>query len=464
MSISRRTLWIAGGSAMAALLVVGYVAADATDVLPGPLTTEEPWPEASPFPTPTLPAQLAAAQVLPGWSDTAPIPTAAGLAPALDALRSAPEVGTPPGVLVVDVATGQVLAGAEGEVPRSPASTTKVLTGAAAVATLDLASRIPTTAVLGGSDEVYLVGAGDMALSAGAGDPNAVLGHAGLADLAEQVAAALTERGTSSVVLRVDDSAFERVSQARGWSAIDFTGGYVAPIQALGVDLGVIPGRTLRDTDPAMGAGTAFAQALSERGIEVREGPARAQAPADGLELARVESAPLGDLLDLAMAESSNTLTEVFGRLVAIESGQPANFDGATSAVLTAVANLGIDVSGTVLDDTCGLSSLNRVSPQVLTAVLVEAEGDPAMKALVTALPVAGLEGTLANRWIEAGLVRAKTGTLQGVVSLTGYAPTADGRLLAFAVMADGVPYAGAYAARVEVDEFVNSLLACGCR
>lgn len=463
--VGRKRRVIVASSVVVALagLAVGYVAADGAGIVPGPFTTAEPWPEPEPFPTPTLSAPLVLPQVLPAPAAGAPLPTAAGLQGALDALRSAPEVGTPPGVLVVDLATGEPITGADPALHRIPASTTKVLTAAAAVATLDLTSRLPTTAVLTGTDQVILVGGGDIALAAGAGDPAAVVGRAGLGDLATATAAALSQRGLASVTLRVDDSLFGGSTQAQGWSSIDFTGGYVAPIQPLGIDVGLIDGRDQRDTDPAASAARVFAEALRAAGIEVREGPSRTSAPEDAAELARVESAPLGQILDQAMADSDNTLTEVFGRLVAIAAGQPATFDGAATATLSTIANLGVDVTGTVLNDASGLSSQNRVSPQLLADLLVLGATDPAMRPLAVSLPVAGLEGTLAERNLDDGQVRAKTGTLPGVVSLAGYTVTADGRAVAFAVMADGVPTAGSYAARLEIDEWVRTLTACGC-
>ncbi|HCX85564.1 MAG TPA: D-alanyl-D-alanine carboxypeptidase/D-alanyl-D-alanine-endopeptidase [Micrococcales bacterium] len=459
---TRRVLVGGVGALVAIGLVTGYVAADARGLVPGPFTTDAPWPEAEPFPTPTISTPLPAAAVLPSLDDSAPVPTAAGLADAVAALRARPEVGTPPGLIVVDAASGDVLADADAHAARLPASTTKVLTAAAAVSTLDLEATLPTTARLDG-DTLYLVGGGDMALAAGAGDPSAVLGRAGLGDLADRTVAALQAAGTTSVALRFDDTLFDRTPRAQGWSEIDLSGGFVAPIQAMGIMLGVVDGQVRRDSTPSDTAAETFAQALRDRGIEVREGPSRSFVPDGATEVARVESAPLVDLLDLAMADSSNTLTEVFGRLVAVDAGLPATFEGAASGVLNAVANLGIDVTGTSLADTSGLSSLNRISPRLLADVLVKAATDPQLRPLVVALPVAGLEGTLAGRSLDDGLVRAKTGTLPSVVSLAGYTPTADGRLLVFAVIADGVPTAGSYAARLEIDAWVRSLTACGC-
>lgn len=460
----KRRAAVAGATVVVLVgLGAGWIAADGAGIVPGPLTTAEPWPTPEPFPTPSSPAVPAVPQVLASPAAGAPLPTAAGLQPALDALRSAPEVGTPPGAIVVDAATGETITGVDQGVARLPASTTKVLTAAAAVATLDLDARLATTTLLVGADEVMLVGGGDMALAAGAGDPAAVVGHAGLGDLATTTAAALTQRGVASVTLRVDDNLFEGPGAAPGWSSIDFTGGFVAPIEPLAVDLARVPGRDQRDTTPAMAAAGMFADALRAAGIEVREGPRSGSLPEGAGELARVESARIGDILDLAMANSDNTLSEVLGRLVAIQAGQPASFEGAASATLDAIANLGVDVTGTSLNDNSGLSSANRVSPQLLSDILLVGVNDPAMRALARSLPVSGLEGTVAARDLDAGQVRAKTGTLPSVVSLAGYTVTADGRVLAFAVMADGVPTAGSYGARLEIDEWVRSLTACGC-
>jgi D-alanyl-D-alanine carboxypeptidase/D-alanyl-D-alanine-endopeptidase (penicillin-binding protein 4) len=80
-------------------------------------------------------------------------------------------------------------------------------------------------------------------------------------------------------------------------------------------------------------------------------------------------------------------------------------------------------------------------------------------------LPVA--EGTLADRFAGSGLiagvgvVRAKTGTLTGVSSLAGTVVDADGRMLAFAVIADAVPTASS--GRAALDAVATALVGCGC-
>ena len=88
--------------------------------------------------------------------------------------------------------------------------------------------------------------------------------------------------------------------------------------------------------------------------------------------------------------------------------------------------------------------------------------------ALLSGLPVAGYDGTLFDRGdadpaTAPGTVRAKTGTLLGVHALAGTAVTADGRLLAFAVVADGAT-GSETAAEGVLDDIAATLASCGCR
>jgi D-alanyl-D-alanine carboxypeptidase/D-alanyl-D-alanine-endopeptidase (penicillin-binding protein 4) len=120
------------------------------------------------------------------------------------------------------------------------------------------------------------------------------------------------------------------------------------------------------------------------------------------------------------------------------------------------------------------LSLRDRLSPRVLTAVLTRVAAAPALRPIIAALPVAGFSGTLATRFrlapqhvlptTGAGAVRAKTGTLTGVSALAGFVTDADGRMLAFAFVADAVPLGGLLAVEAALDGIAAQLASCGCR
>lgn len=323
--------------------------------------------------------------------------------------------------------------------------------------------------MLQGDTHVVLVGGGDMMLAAGEGDPDAVNGRAGLGDLAAQVAAQVTLTGTDAVTLAVDDTLFTGPDVAPTVRATDVADGYVAPVAALAVDVARLTDDKYarREADPALAAADAFAAALEQHGLTVRGTIGREKVASSAREVGRVESAPLGEIVSYLLEESDNTLTEVVGRLVAIDAGLPGSQDAAISAVTEVVSGLGVDLDGAVLTDLSGLGTGSRLSARMLVDTLAVAAADPALRETVTGLPVAGLEGTLADRFPDGNPGRAfasaKTGSLPDVRSLAGTVVTADDRLLVFALVADKIPEGGSYGANLIFDDLVGDLAACGC-
>jgi D-alanyl-D-alanine carboxypeptidase/D-alanyl-D-alanine-endopeptidase (penicillin-binding protein 4) len=400
------------------------------------------------------------------------MPAAGVVQSRVDALVANHTLGPTTGVVVADRLTGEVLATHLPDDPRVPASTAKLLTAAAALGTLDPQGTLPTSVVAGASaEEIVLVGGGDMMLAAGAGNPSAVVGHAGMADLAAQVAKDLTLRGTTAIRLEVDDTLFSGPRLAAGWTQSEIDLGYVAPVSALAVNIGktkdgeYVP----RFTDPAMNAAKVFAQRLADAGITVVGAPTRAAAPSNARVIGRVDSAPLADVTRYALTTSDNTITEVLGRLVAVGQHLPASFDGATKAVLHALGTLGVDTGADHLSDCSGLDAGSGISPRTLVAVLLAAQDPkhPALRDIAVGVPIAGLTGTLSGRFTTgpaSGEVRAKTGSLPSVTSLAGTLTTADGRQLVFAVMADATGAVGQDAPQHVIDPFIEGLVGCGCR
>ncbi|GLY27539.1 peptidase S13 (D-alanyl-D-alanine carboxypeptidase [Kineosporia sp. NBRC 101731] len=409
-------------------------------------------------------------EVLPAVDAAAPEISATKLTERMSKLMSSKALGKSVSVDVLDPLTGEhVLSRASGTA-RTPASTAKLLTTAAALSALGPHATITTSAVFD-DDTVYLVGGGDVLLGAGESDEDAVDGHAGLATLAEQAAAALSASGPTSVKVALDDALFEGPAMAEGWDASDVTNGYVAPVYAAEISAGRLrEGNYVpRSADPGKAAVQAFAKALAEQGITVEGKITRSEAPVTATPLGKVQSATIGDQVELALDHSDNTIAEALGRLVAIERGEGATFSDTGPAVLNELAEQDVEVGGAILADGSGLSAESRIPVQVLTSVLALAAGENGaqLRPMLSGMPIAGVSGTLAERFeadsesAATGLVRAKTGTLSGVSSLAGTLVDEDGRYLVFAVMADKVP--STVAAREALDRFATGLVGCGC-
>ena len=414
-------------------------------------------------PEAVLPDLTEAAPVLASLATDGPAPDPTVLSTQLTPLLTAPGLGAGVSAEVVDVATGDVLLDVDAADPAVPASTAKLLTAAAALVTLDPASTIETTVVAGATPgEVVLVGGGDPTLSRTA-PSQSYPGAPTIADLATQVVSAMPA-GTPVTRIVVDSSLFSGPLTASGWGAGDAPSTYAAPVTASAVDgARVSPGSLARSAQPGIDAGSALADALGAPGATVVLG----QAPPGAETLATVRSAPVARLVEQALSMSDNMLAEALARQVALARDLPASFVGAAQAVTEALADAGVDVTGVALADGSGLSQQDRVPAAVLTE-LVAGAADGSLdgaSALLSGLPVAGYDGTLFDRGdagAAPGTVRAKTGTLLGVHALAGTVVTTDGRLLAFAVVADGS--GNEVAAESALDDVAAALAGCGCR
>ena len=415
---------------------------------------------------PPRPAAAANPALVP-LPESAAVPTTNGMTAALAAAVADPNLGNLTG-RITDAQTGQQIWEQRADVPMQPASTNKLLTTAAALLTLDRNARVATTVRAADQTRmpgtVVLVGGGDPTLSAAPpGVQTWYHGAARISDLADQV----RKSGVTATAVQVDTSLFSGPDMAPGWDPEDIGGGDIAPIQSVMLDAGRIQPTTIesrRSVTPALDAGRALAVAL---GVD----PARvtfAPGPADGRQLASVQSAPLmGRLLEM-MNTSDNVMAECIAREVAKATGRPLSFAGGVDAVLSKLAAEKVDVTGASLVDSSGLSVADLLTAKNLDEVVNAAAGPdhPGLRPLVDLLPVAGGSGTLSNRFFDAdvaksptGWLRAKTGSLTKTNALAGIVTDTGGRVLTFAFISNNAGISG----RTAIDALAGVLRTCGC-
>jgi D-alanyl-D-alanine carboxypeptidase/D-alanyl-D-alanine-endopeptidase (penicillin-binding protein 4) len=401
---------------------------------------------------------------------TAPLPSPAALTARLTGPMRGAGLGQNLTGVVIDAATGRSLYNSNAGQPAVPASTTKLVTAVAVLASAGPDRRL-TTSVVRSDRGVILVGGGDPTLTT-VNRKNAYPKYASLADLAKQTAAALKAAGTTHVTVDYDTSAYQGSTMAPGWKQLYFSPeGDVAPVTALELDAGrTVPGvqYTPRVPNPPLAAAQRFAQMLTSRGVTAHVG-SRTTAPKGARRLGAVQSPPVSVLVEQLLTHSDDDIAEAMARLVAINLHQPPTFAGGAAATRQVLAGLGVG-GGIQIFDGSGLSHDNRITPSALAEVLALAASPahPELHTVLSGMPVAGFSGTLDDRFDTGtasagrGLVRAKTGTLDGVNTLAGVVEDADGRLLAFAFMANRVQSPDA--AISALDTLAASLAGCGCR
>ncbi len=433
-----------------------------------------------------LPATVHPAPVLAAGGLSGPLPAGRSLGSRLSALLASGVLGSSVGAVVADPLSGQVLFSAAGSAPSAPASTAKLATAVAALAAEGPGARFTTRVVQGGAPgQIVLVGGGDPTLTASAPPRSDYPQPATLAALAAQTARALTAEHRSAVQLSYDTSLFTGPALAPGWTMDYVTTGNVTPITSLEVDQGRLtasgkpedaddPDNFLpRSLTPAADAARVFATLLARRGIRVARRVSAGTAPSQAVAVASVSSPPLSSVVQWMLSESNNVIAENLARQVALAAGAPASFSGAAAATQEVLRRAGA-AGGIHLVDGSGLSPDDRISPDALVGLvrLAASTGHPGLRPAITGMPVAGFSGTLAAGQsvfgglgaYAPGVVRAKTGNLDTVVTMAGLADDRDGRLLAFAFMAGRVPAGDLQAAATVIVRLAATVASCGCR
>lgn len=353
-----------------------------------------------------------------------------------------------------------------------PASTTKVVTSAAALLALG-PDHVFTTDVRRSGSRLTLVGGGDPFLERGPTDDGVAWPYPARADLrtlARRTSETLAADGTRRVSLSYDASLFSGPAVNPTWESDYVSSGEASPTSALWVDRGKVQGGTGRVADPAAEAARSFVAALTDAGVTVVGTPVAGRARSDATDVASVDSPPLGEIVQRLLDVSDNDAAEVLLRHVGVAESGEGSITAGRAGVRRLLGEAGVELGKTVLHDGSGLSRDNRLDPSVLVQVLQLAGSDaePGLRPVVTGLPVAGFTGSLTDRMDQGpaagrGRVRAKTGTLRNISSLAGLATDVDGRVMVFVIMADRIPASSALVGRTTIDSAAAALGACRC-
>jgi D-alanyl-D-alanine carboxypeptidase/D-alanyl-D-alanine-endopeptidase (penicillin-binding protein 4) len=335
-----------------------------------------------------------------------------------------------------------------------PASAMKLATAMAALDLLGadakfttrfIANKPPENGVIEG--DLFVVGGGDPLLSTS--------GYKTVFDDPDQfyedfsaIADALSESGIRSITgdLIGDDSRYDDVRWVSTWPARYQVGGTVAPLSALLVNDGntgytdtpneATTNRKAGDS-PLLFVQT-LRTVLNSKGIAVGGVATTGQAPDDAEEISTFDSVPMSEVLTEMLKNSDNTTAEI----VLKEIGLQAKGQGTTAAGIEAtkesLKRQGFTIDDLVMLDGSGLDTGNRMSCELSLALVEAVSQKPEFS---DALPLGGKNGTLRKRMLatpSTGKVRAKTGTLNSVNALAGFADTPRGNTLSFAFIHNG--------------------------
>ena len=356
--------------------------------------------------------------------------------------------------LVVDEGGRRLLAH-DAAVPLIGASTQKLVTATVALEHFGADHRLATVAkaaaVSNGvvDGDLWLVGGGDPLLQTA--DYTAAFDRQPLIwnDLAP-LADAIVEAGVRAVSGRVvgDESRYDRVRYVPSWRSTYIADNDAGPLSALSVNDGFVawaaplPREQEDNTpapDPARYAAEVLTRLLTERGVAVGGPPSSGTAPDDVSAIATLPSLPMGEIVAELLTQSDNNTAELLLKEIGVSVAGEGSTAAGARATAEVIAQLRLPGDGAVIVDGSGLERADKVTCQLLVAMLerVGPQSD-----LARGLAVAGVSGTLAERFENspvAGKLRAKTGSLFDVAALAGFVDGHSGNILTFALVTNSL-------------------------
>ena len=309
-----------------------------------------------------------------------------------------------PSVSLIDVSTGKVVFESNANSPRKPASLMKLLSASATLRYLDPSKTFATSLALGPTLESVVID--------GEYDPWISMNSKEAIKMRRTSFYALASKSLSVIAQRSG----EPVKKLQVYYN-DLYSKDVANFKAYYKKRGVIA--TIVSVSDSKAKSLATEQIFYSTSPTVKE------------------------IMNWFLVWSDNVVSERMARLASRAAGNQFNEQGVAKTFDKVLRELGIDPSKIIVKDASGLSKQNKLTANILSQLLYKIHSDPLFSQLIDGLPVSGKTGTLSKRYIESapqavGLVKAKTGTLSGTVSLAGYVQSGD-REYAFTIIADNI-------------------------
>ena len=197
---------------------------------------------------------------------------------------------------------------------------------------------------------------------------------------------------------------------------------------------------TVNIEDPTLYTATVFSELLGNNHIKIDGHILKGISPADAETLGVHNSQPLRDVVENTNKISDNLSAELLLKTVgAFRRGEPGTAKKGLQAMREFLQETGTDSSSYYVVDGSGVSRYDVINANLIVRLLRYMYNDFTVSSeYLTSLPIAGVDGTIQNRMIGTaaqGKLRAKTGSLKGVSSLSGYVPTQDGDVWAFSIL-----------------------------
>ncbi|CAB4336178.1 unannotated protein [freshwater metagenome] len=307
-----------------------------------------------------------------------------------------------PAVMVLDKLTGEVVYQNNASSPRKPASVLKILTAAAAYTHLSPTDSY-TTSLWQGLDSKTVVIQGGL-------DPWISYDH--------KVATKMKRTSLSAIQWSAIEYLQENNSDSLQGTRILYNNLFPQDIAVIKKYL------KFRKVD-----------------IELKKSTSKAAVNQSTALITTSQSPQLSRIIDWALTWSDNLLSDRIARAAADSAGFTRDFAGVQRTFKKLLTDFNIDASGLVVKDGSGLSKANRLTAVQAAQLLLALSKDAKFEPLLRGLPIGGVTGTLTDRFLETapsavGLVRAKTGTLNGTTNLAGFVESGEHEYI-FVIISD---------------------------